>query len=112
MFASIAHRGTGVLLYLSVIAIVIWLALLAAGPDAYAAVVTLAPGWLIGLKLSVLSGVLVYHLLNGVRHLAWDAGKGFAPKTATLSAWLVLIVAFAAFAAPAALVAMHMTGGA
>jgi succinate dehydrogenase / fumarate reductase cytochrome b subunit len=32
-----------------------------------------------------------YHLANGVRHLFWDAGAGFEPKTATATGWLTLI---------------------
>jgi succinate dehydrogenase / fumarate reductase cytochrome b subunit len=50
----------------------------------------------------VLAGLtlcLFYHLANGVRHLAWDFGKGFQPKTASATAWLVLAVAVVATAA-------------
>ena len=32
---------------------------------------------------------LFYHQLNGLRHLFWDAGKGFDLKTAYRSGWLV-----------------------
>ena len=66
---------------------------LAGGPDAYATFTGLA-GSLIG-KL-VLFGLTVcafYHLANGVRHLAWDAGYGFETRTATNTAWLVIAVA-------------------
>ena len=36
------------------------------------------------------SASLFYHLFNGIRHLAWDAGKGFELKTARFSGMLVL----------------------
>ena len=31
-----------------------------------------------------------YHLLNGVRHLFWDAGLGFERRARHLSGWLVV----------------------
>lgn len=34
-----------------------------------------------------------YHLCNGVRHLFWDAGRGFELATAYRSAYAVLAVA-------------------
>jgi succinate dehydrogenase / fumarate reductase cytochrome b subunit len=45
---------------------------------------------------------LAFHLLNGIRHLAWDVGYGFKVPTAKLTALLVyigsLLIAVAAFA--------------
>jgi len=46
-----------------------------------------------------------YHLGNGVRHLVWDVGYGFAPQTATRSAWLVIAFAVLATLALWALIA-------
>ena len=40
-----------------------------------------------------------FHLANGVRHLAWDAGYGFDPKRIRASGWTVVIVSFVATAA-------------
>jgi succinate dehydrogenase / fumarate reductase cytochrome b subunit len=34
---------------------------------------------------------LAFHLLNGIRHLAWDIGYGFAVPTAKLTAALVFV---------------------
>jgi len=34
-----------------------------------------------------------YHLANGVRHLAWDAGYGFELKAVYASGWAVVAVA-------------------
>jgi succinate dehydrogenase / fumarate reductase cytochrome b subunit len=90
MAASILHRVTGVGLYGGALVLMAWALSLAAGPDAYATFTGLAgsiPGKvvLIGLTLSAF-----YHLANGLRHLAWDAGYGFKPKTADTTAWLVI----------------------
>jgi succinate dehydrogenase / fumarate reductase cytochrome b subunit len=96
MFASIMHRVTGVALYGAALLLMIWALSLAAGPDAYATFTGIAgsiPGkaLLIGLTLSAF-----YHLGNGLRHLSWDAGYGFKPKTATGTAWLVIAFALIA----------------
>lgn len=34
-----------------------------------------------------------FHLMNGVRHLVWDAGRGFEKQQANASAYLVIISA-------------------
>jgi succinate dehydrogenase / fumarate reductase cytochrome b subunit len=33
---------------------------------------------------------LFFHLCNGIRHLAWDAGYGFELRTIYSSGWVVL----------------------
>ncbi len=54
---------------------------------------------------------LNYHLLNGIRHLFWDAGKGFEIKQFTASGWAVVVLSFALTAGLCFLV-MNPTGGA
>jgi succinate dehydrogenase / fumarate reductase cytochrome b subunit len=90
MAASILHRATGVGLYGGALVLMAWALSLASGPDVYATFTGLAgsiPGKvvLIGLTLCAF-----YHLANGLRHLAWDTGHGFKPKTADTTAWLVI----------------------
>jgi succinate dehydrogenase / fumarate reductase cytochrome b subunit len=93
MFSSIAHRVAGAGLYVGSFVLMAWALALAGGPDAYATFTGLA-GSLIGkLVLFALTVCAFYHLANGVRHLAWDAGYGFAPRTASSTAWLVIAVA-------------------
>ena len=46
---------------------------------------------LLGLSLS-----LFYHLGNGIRHLAWDMGEGFEPRTADTTAAAALAFGAAA----------------
>ena len=96
MFTSIGHRVTGVVLYLGALALVGWLVLVAMGPDAYDAVFGALPAWLIWTALYAVTAAVGFHAANGVRHLAFDIGKGFQPKTAGFSAWLVILVALAA----------------
>jgi succinate dehydrogenase / fumarate reductase cytochrome b subunit len=38
---------------------------------------------------------LVFHLLNGIRHLAWDSGFGFEVKTAERTGVLIYVLSFA-----------------
>lgn len=93
MATSILHRATGVALYVGTLIGAGWALALASGPDAYAAYMGLLASPLGRLVLFGLTVALFYHLANGIRHLVWDAGKGFAVKTANFSG--VLVIAFA-----------------
>lgn len=87
---SILHRLTGVVLALGLLLLVYWLLAAAAGPQAFAAAQGFMGSWLGRLVLFGWTFALVYHLCNGLRHLAWDAGRGFEIRTATRTGWLVL----------------------
>jgi succinate dehydrogenase / fumarate reductase cytochrome b subunit len=96
MATSIFHRASGVGLYIGAIGLTAWLITVAIGPEAYAQLAGLLgtlPGQLVLYAFSVAA---FYHLANGVRHLVWDAGKGFKPKTADASGWFVIIFALVA----------------
>jgi succinate dehydrogenase / fumarate reductase cytochrome b subunit len=75
-----------------------WAIALASGPDAYAIFKTLvgSPVGKVGLFLLTLS--VFYHLANGLRHLAWDAGYGFNVKTADLTGIAAMVFAIVAAA--------------
>ncbi|HXQ10129.1 MAG TPA: succinate dehydrogenase, cytochrome b556 subunit [Caulobacteraceae bacterium] len=97
MATSILHRATGAALYLGALVLVGWGAALAGGPGAYGAYMGVL-GSPVGLVvLAGLSVCLFFHMANGIRHLVWDFGAGFRPRTADATAWLVL--AFGALAA-------------
>lgn len=102
LFVSILHRITGAILFAAAALLVVWLGAIALGPRAYDGLMSLLPAWLIQAKIAAAVFVLAFHLANGVRHLFWDFGAGFRPATANMTAWLVILVAFAA---PAALLA-------
>jgi succinate dehydrogenase / fumarate reductase cytochrome b subunit len=89
MAASIAHRVSGVALYVGALIAAGWAITLASGPAAYACykgVLGSPFGLLVmfGLTLSVF-----YHLANGIRHLVWDTGHGLDVKSANASAAFV-----------------------
>lgn len=96
MLASILHRATGVILALGAIGVVLWLAAIAAGPNAYDRLMHLVPSWVIEVKLYAITAVVAFHLANGIRHLVWDFGKGFKPASANSSAFVVILIALAA----------------
>ncbi len=88
MAASILHRVTGVVLYGAALILMGWAVALASGADGYAVYQGLL-GSLIGkIVLFTITVSAFYHMANGVRHLTWDAGAGFEPKTADLTAFV------------------------
>jgi succinate dehydrogenase / fumarate reductase cytochrome b subunit len=92
MATSILHRATGAALYVGVLLLVGWVAALADGPGAYGAYIGVLASPLGLVVLAGLTVCLFYHMANGVRHLFWDFGAGFRPRTADATAWLVLAV--------------------
>jgi len=90
MALSILHRVTGVALALGT-ALLVWLLLAAAaGPGPFATVQGAIGSWPGRLLLFGWSFALFYHLCNGIRHLAWDAGYGFEIKTMTTTGWIAV----------------------
>ena len=95
LVASILHRATGVALYAGAVILAGWALALASGRDAYegyAGVLGSIPGKII---LFGITASFLFHLANGVRHLFWDAGKGFAPRTADATAVIALVFGLA-----------------
>src|SRR2546430_1456416 len=87
---SILHRLTGIALAIGSILLAWWLVAVAAGGKVFAAThafiaspigVVLLFGW---------SVAFFYHLCSGIRHLAWDAGYGFAIASTYRSGYAVL----------------------
>jgi succinate dehydrogenase / fumarate reductase cytochrome b subunit len=96
MAVSILHRVTGLLLYLGLLILAGWALALAQGGAPFNAYVGLmaSPLGLALMFLVTLAGF--FHLANGIRHLAWDLGFGFKPRTADITALVVLGFALAA----------------
>jgi len=88
---SILHRITGVLLSFGFLLLVYWLAAAAAGADRYAEAVARLSSPLAQLVLFGAAFAFCYHLLNGIRHLVFDMGRGFELQTARRSGWAVAI---------------------
>lgn len=96
MAVSILHRITGVGLYAGLLLFGLWLMAVAAGPEQYAQIGTLLAGPLGQLGMYLLVASLAFHLGNGIRHFVFDAGYGFKPADADLSAWFVILFTIAA----------------
>lgn len=91
MATSIFHRASGVALYVGAIVLTGWIAALAGGAEAYHGYMGVLQSPLGLLVLFGITAAACYHLANGIRHLVWDAGKGYAPKTSNISGWATII---------------------
>jgi succinate dehydrogenase / fumarate reductase cytochrome b subunit len=87
---SITHRITGVVWALGLVFLVWWLVAAAAGPRSFASAQWFFSSFFGVVGLFGLTAAAWYHTLNGVRHLAWDAGYGFDIPTTYRSGWAVL----------------------
>lgn len=90
MVSSILHRATGIINAVGSLIIVWGLASIAAGPEAYATFKDIAGSpfgtvILVGWTLN-----FFYHLCNGIRHLAQDAGTGYAVQSFIRSSWMAI----------------------
>jgi succinate dehydrogenase / fumarate reductase, cytochrome b subunit len=85
MGTSILHRVTGFGLSLGTLVLAWWLVAASMGPEAYGVFEGAAFHWFGRLVLFGFSLALVFHTLNGVRHLFWDVGRGFKVSTANAS---------------------------
>ena len=99
MLASILHRATGVFLYFCLLALCLSLTFLASGAQGFeqASGIIYSPfGLLVFFGFSL---IISYHFLNGLRHLVWDSGRGFAPRIANfLSVLIIALAGLSAFA--------------
>jgi succinate dehydrogenase / fumarate reductase cytochrome b subunit len=89
MTMSILHRVTGVGLTIGAFGLAWWLMAVSAGGEHYAHAAQCLASPLGQFLLFGFSLSLVYHLLNGIRHLLWDAGWGFEIPEFYASGWTV-----------------------
>ena len=92
MVMSILHRASGVALTVGTLGLAWWLLALAAGGERYANASALIASPLGLVLLFGFSLSLVYHLLNGLRHLMWDMGWGFDIPEIYRSGWAVAVL--------------------
>ena len=92
MATSITHRMTGVALAGGTLLIAWWLIAVSYGPETFSLFSSTMSTPLGQVVLFGFAWSLAYHLVNGIRHLAWDFGYGFAVPTANKTG----IMAFAA----------------
>ena len=91
MAASITHRGTGFGIYSVSLLLAVWLYALAFSPALYEVIVGFVNSPIGFIIIAGYVWALSFHLMNGMRHLYWDSGRGLAPKTATMTAWTIYI---------------------
>lgn len=85
MACSILHRACIMGLYVGVVMLAGWALSLALGPDAYAAYVGLLGSVIGKLVMIGLTFALFFNIAYTIRQSFWDAGVGFALKTADLT---------------------------
>lgn len=88
---SIMNRVTGLAASAGTLLLVWWLVAAATGPQAFDNV-----QWFIGTPIGLFmlfgwTASLFYHFFGGLRHLAWDAGYGYALDRVHASGWAAII---------------------
>ena len=107
MMTSITHRLTGIGLALGAVVLAWWLVSISNGPEGYQSFHAIADSPVGLVVVFGLTWSLVYHFLNGIRHLAWDLGYGFDKHLAERNS--VIIFALSALGA-LAVFALAWTG--
>ncbi|MFQ5764700.1 MAG: succinate dehydrogenase, cytochrome b556 subunit [Rhodospirillales bacterium] len=90
---SILHRLCGVGLAFGALIFTYWISAATYGPAAFDQAQWVLGSWFGRLVLLGLTFALFYHLANGVRHLFWDAGRGYELPTLRASGWAVMAFA-------------------
>ncbi|PIR37497.1 MAG: succinate dehydrogenase, cytochrome b556 subunit [Alphaproteobacteria bacterium CG11_big_fil_rev_8_21_14_0_20_39_49] len=89
---SISHRLTGLGLFVGALLLAWWIVFNVYGTCDCINPIIFSTFGRVFLILWTLA--LYYHMLNGIRHLFWDMGKGFEIKTVNKSGIIVLLGAF------------------
>jgi len=98
MMMSIAHRITGVVLYVGSLLLAWFLVATSTSADAFATISGVLDSMIGRLILLGFTWALYHHLLGGIRHIVWDTGRGLEPREreefakATLIGGLVLTI--------------------
>ena len=92
---SITHRISGVINLLSLILIFYWLVVLSFGESNYESFLLIVNSFFGKFILVGFTWSMIFHLLSGIRHLAWDLGYGYEIKTANISGIIVIIFSLA-----------------
>ena len=89
---SILHRLSGLVLFLAAFDFAIWLGAIALGGETYEGVRHFFSTNILLIIWALVSLSFFYHLLNGIRHLVWDIGKGFEASQVKLTGLLVVFL--------------------
>lgn len=89
---SILHRLAGLALVAGALLFAYWINAAAYGPEAFERAQGFLASWFGRLVLFGMTFSFFYHFSNGIRHLAWDAGRGYEMPTLRITGWLVVAV--------------------
>jgi len=89
---SIMHQAAGIVLTTGTLVMTAWLVSLAMGAESYGMVAAFLAHPLGQFVLFGYSVALIYHALNGIRHLGWDIGIGLTIPEVYRNGQLVLIL--------------------
>lgn len=89
---SIIHRATGVVLAIGALLVAAWLVCVASNAECFAWCQQWLASWFGKLTLFAFSASMIYHLLNGIRHLLWDIGWGMEIETVVKTGYLVIFL--------------------
>ena len=88
---SIIHRISGIINLLALILIFFWLVILSIGESNYELFLLTINSFFGKFILIGFTWSMSFHILSGIRHVAWDLGYGFEIKTANISGIIVII---------------------
>ena len=91
---SIFHRITGAGLSVGTVLVVLWLASIGLGENAFKNFNNFLNSPLILLVLVASLWALWYHFCTGLRHLYWDMGYGYNLRSVAISGWVAVACSF------------------
>ncbi|WP_294534835.1 succinate dehydrogenase, cytochrome b556 subunit [uncultured Rhodoblastus sp.] len=91
MAVSIAHRLTGIALYVGTLGLAAYLLAAAGNARSFQTASALLGSFIGQLILFGYTFALMLHAMGGIRHIIWDAGHGFDPEARDKLAWGSLV---------------------
>ena len=91
---SITHRIVGVINIIAIIFICFWTILLSLGESNYAFIQIFLQSFFGKFFIVFLSWSFSFHILNEIRHLAWDMGYGFDLKISQITGIITIFGSF------------------
>jgi succinate dehydrogenase / fumarate reductase cytochrome b subunit len=95
MAMSIAHRISGVALYVGVLLLAWFLIAASADASSFAVFSAFISSFVGRVALFLITWALFHHLVGGLRHILWDAGYGLDAPLRDQMAWATAIGGFA-----------------
>ena len=91
---SITHRIVGVVNIIAIIFICLWTILLSLGESNYEFIEIFSQSFFGKFFIIFLSWSFSFHILNEIRHLAWDMGYGFDLKVSQITGIITIFGSF------------------